>query len=464
MPVAGVFGSEVRLPETAGNRRLAAVAGDLLFTGAVTPHEIETGKLAKSIEGMPSELRSVQTGRYRTDLHQERAVAQAWRIYATLAALLEQNGSSLDLLVRQRLYLTDARDLPVIERVMDLFLRGSYPATSIVIVPSAGVQSGLVFQLDGVALLAGDHRSGREAIDVSGAGKANDRYPNAVRAGQLVFVSNTVGENPETGRMAISREEVPSDADWLVQYALTSSKEEALLAQGWHLFKNIERVLETQGCGLADVLKVNGWAAFPMIEAEPVFTVREHLFPTRDAMPASATVGIEGIAREGALMGYDCVAVAPSPGGEGYRKEVRGEVYGLVPMLVPAAQAGPFIFTCGDVAIDSRRRRVIESFDDLEGDGRALPFGRMHAAPTIEAQAHFVYGIHQASLSEHGASMQQVVHQTVFLRDPSHYEALQTVAALYYGAQIPPTTVVPVHDTSPWAGNLLEIEMIAALE
>lgn len=124
-------------------------------------------------------------------------------------------------------------------------------------------------------------------------------------------------------------------------------------------------------------------------------------------------------------------------------------------------QAGPYVFTCGDVPIDTEAPAVITGPEHLTGDARHLAFGRFHRESRVQVQTWDVYERHAASLGLHEASFDDVVHQTVYMRDPEQYPALERVALEFYGGRIPPTSLVPIVDTSPYWEAELEIEMVA---
>ena len=126
-------------------------------------------------------------------------------------------------------------------------------------------------------------------------------------------------------------------------------------------------------------------------------------------------------------------------------------------------RGGPLGFTCGEVPIDVTTPKVINSFEDLDDEGRLLSFARIHIDNPIQAKAWFVYKKIGSYLAEHGASFADVVHQTVFMHYPADYPALERVATLFFGRKVPPTSIIPIKDTSPYQEAKLEIEVIAAV-
>ena len=70
-------------------------------------------------------------------------------------------------------------------------------------------------------------------ITTNAAAPATGTYTQAIRVGDLIFVTAQTGRNPETGKL-----------------------EEGLEAQTRRMFSNVEAILEAAGCTPADIVKV----------------------------------------------------------------------------------------------------------------------------------------------------------------------------------------------------------------
>jgi enamine deaminase RidA (YjgF/YER057c/UK114 family) len=425
--------------------------------GAVTPHDPETGRLVTALSEIPASTWRGVIGGQVSDTFADRAFAQAWRAYETLRQTLVAHGSSPDRLLRQRLFLADLRDLPVVRRVMDLVLPGPKPATAIVEIPRDGIHPSISLQLDAIAL-AGDSAGAVQTIELPDLAPATGGYPAATRAGPFLFLSNTVGTNPATGRLATSMADLGGDARRFAEAGWTRAEDAATLAQTWWIFRHLGAVLASQGASLGDLLKLNGWLAFDQREFGPVATVRGALSPSREVMPASSSLAISALAPH-ARLGYEAIALVPDLH---TRKDVGSDPGRATRYYVFSVRGGPLVFTFGELPVDMETRRVIEGFDQLDEPGRLLPFGRIHPESGIQARAWFVYQRHRAHLAAYGAAFPDVVHQTVFLSDPAEYPALERVATLFFGPELPPTTVVPIRPGAPIPGARLEIELVAA--
>jgi len=127
----------------------------------------------------------------------------------------------------------------------------------------------------------------REEIRVEGQAEPISHFTDAVRAGELLFVSGIVAVNGE-GRLV--------GGDDVVE-------------QTRQIFRNMDEVLTAAGCGFADVVKVTVFLTD--IDDRPrINPVRQEVFG--DTRPASTLVEVPRFAVEGAKVEIECVAVVPS--------------------------------------------------------------------------------------------------------------------------------------------------------
>ena len=172
----------MKSPTTSARRATSAEGAGCVFYGAITPHDPETGELVLTADKFADAIKPARAGLMFFDFPEAPVLAQTWVIYRHLSRMLQERGLSLHNVVRQRLFIRDVRELPAIERIMDLVLGDSRPATSIVVMAAGGIHPDLHLQLDAVA-----------ALDVAGRIVIKDdllrRYPAAVRCGDFVFTS-----------------------------------------------------------------------------------------------------------------------------------------------------------------------------------------------------------------------------------------------------------------------------------
>lgn len=361
---------------------------ELVFVGQIAPGD------AALAEGLAGQARAVLT-----------------ELEVTLAA----RELRLDDLLRLRLFVTDPRCSPAIERALDLFAGPEWPAVSIVEL-SAGLGDPRV----AVAL---------DAVAAPGAHTHRRLERQSARLGPWVFVGAISG-------MARRR---------------SLFRRGRILAQARALFTRMDELLRAQGAELGDIVKVGGWLAFPMRKYGPLGEVRDELVSQAGLLPASAAVQIGRVQPHKALLAFEAIAFAPED--EAERTHARAAATppapsSLAPFYASARSAGGYVFTCGEVPAHP-----------TEPDRPAA------AAAAVEIQATEVYERLRAHLIACGASPADVVHQTVFVRDEQTGRAAVTSAArAFFGGEIPPTTLLPAADIGFHPGCDVEIELVAATD
>ncbi len=121
-----------------------------------------------------------------------------------------------------------------------------------------------------------------KVVSTEKAPKAIGPYSQAVWAGNLLFLSGQIGLVPETGKMA----------------------EGGTLAQAEQIFKNIGAILESQGLGFKDIVKVTVFGMnigeFPEVNKLYATFFPENpparSFVQAAALPAGAAIEIEVVA------------------------------------------------------------------------------------------------------------------------------------------------------------------------
>jgi 2-iminobutanoate/2-iminopropanoate deaminase len=127
----------------------------------------------------------------------------------------------------------------------------------------------------------------RDEIRVNELAEPISHYTDAVRAGDLLFVSGLVAVDGE-GRL-IGGEDV--------------------MAQTRQVFENLRRILDAAGCGFADVVKVTIFLTD--IADRPIINpVRQEVFG--EARPASTLVEVSRLVVEGAKIEVEAVALVSS--------------------------------------------------------------------------------------------------------------------------------------------------------
>jgi reactive intermediate/imine deaminase len=126
----------------------------------------------------------------------------------------------------------------------------------------------------------------RQEFRVAGQAEPISHYTDAVRAGDLLFVSGIV----------------PVDGDG-------NLVEGDVVAQARKVFANIGEILAAAGCTFADVVKVTLYL-IDVDERPLINPVRQEVFGT--TRPASTLIEVPRLAVEGARIEVDAVALIPS--------------------------------------------------------------------------------------------------------------------------------------------------------
>jgi enamine deaminase RidA (YjgF/YER057c/UK114 family) len=430
---------------TLPRRRILSESGPLIFTGAITPHDSSTGRLVTDPAPYVQSLKAAKVGLMFFDMPERPVLAQAWVAYQHLLALLKDRGLTPANIVRQRVFVRDHREVHAVERVMDLVL-GHRPVTTIVVMATAHIHPELHVQLDcilckdpqGIQRLSGDLASG---------------YPPAVRVGDLLFTSAVSASTGPAGDAA------PLASD---DAMLRSDHHRRIYREASQTFCALREVLKQAGADIRDIVKVNGWVDFPMRDYGAAVLARRRFFDqTREYMMASTGLAVGGAADPDTMMSFDAVALIP--GGKSGPKSVHPCVSPVAsPYVAGAVEGGGLIFTSGEIPVLQPEGIVVSACEQLQDDGRLLRFGHIEPESGMESRAWFVHKTIEHYLAACGAGFGNVLHQTVFMKDSRLFPVLERVATLFYGRTLPPTTIVPITDTTPFPTSELEIEVIAA--
>ena len=127
----------------------------------------------------------------------------------------------------------------------------------------------------------------REEIRVAGLAEPISHYTDAVRAGDLLFVSGIVAVDP-AGNL-VGGDDV--------------------VAQARHVFESMRAVLGAAGCTFADVVKVTIFLT-DVDDRPRVNPVRQEVFGS--TRPASTLVEVSRLAVPGAKIEVDAIAAVPT--------------------------------------------------------------------------------------------------------------------------------------------------------
>ncbi len=442
----------------------ASAGADLVFTQGMTGHDATTGSVVRDLTELPVTLRSaISAGMVIADVPDARIRAQTLLALDHARRALEAAGSSLTQLVTLRLFLRDMRDAAAAAHAVKSVLGAATPATTLVEATGPGVDPDLDVVLDAVGARSNGRFSPKH-IYVTGMERVTGGFPAATVVGPYVFTTPVSGADPETGHIAKTREALHADEQRYLDDDYFDPRQEALAVEQVLMWRNIRRILAATGVPFENILHQNNWLTVSMQHYVPVTRVRARLFGLKEARTAATSLPISALRTPGAAFECSITGIVAGAASAGFHKDIQLDSHGVGPYYVGAVKAGPCVFAAGEVPVRAAADKIpalVARAADLNDGLRHLNFGRIHAEYPLMAQAHCVYALIGEALTRYGCSMQDVLHQTIYLVEPAHFPALERIATLHYGVRLPPTTLVPIRGASPFAATLLEIEVTA---
>ncbi len=441
----------------------SAVSRDFVFVGSQTPHNLETGALVLRLDQLPSNLTAtIPSEMVISDVPETRIRVQTLQALGNLRTAPEAAGSSIERLVRLRMFLRNQRDLASAVGIVHQLLGSQLPATTAIETTGPNVDPDIDIQVDAIALSKTSDFELKH-VTIPELASLHRPFPTATIAGPLLFTTPISGCDLVTRRPVRHLFELTDKERELAADYYVNLRDEFYVAEHLMMWRHLRRILSTVSVPFENILHQNNWLRISMQQYVPVTRVRRNLFGLAGERTAATSLPISNLRTEGAS--YECSLIAVRPGFEkqGYTKEVRIGSHGIGPYYLGATRAGPYVFAAGEVPIDTRggRPRMVERSKDLSGGLQNLQYGRIHSEIPLMAQAEFVYELIGAGLASYGCSFADVTHQTVYLVDVGDYPALERMAVLHYGRRFPPTSVVPILGASPFRETLLEIEVTA---
>jgi enamine deaminase RidA (YjgF/YER057c/UK114 family) len=116
-----------------GDFSIGMWSGDTLFLSGVIGFDGGVGRVVEGYNDLPPDAtEKLSSGHRSIDLREGPIVAQAWVAYSLIDAALRSEGLSFDNVVKITHYLTDFTDFPAYNRVRNIFLGESPPASTVV--------------------------------------------------------------------------------------------------------------------------------------------------------------------------------------------------------------------------------------------------------------------------------------------------------------------------------------------
>lgn len=436
--------------------------GQLLWLSPQTPIDYSTGTLVKSLWDLPDDITGqLATGLEHRDGREGPIIAQTWMVYTNLESILRSQGSSLDKVVRQRIYVVDHRDIHSMEETMLRFFPSNKPATTISGVSRSGMHPDIRIQVELVAMAGPVSVDIAERIYDPELEELTKPYPQAVKVGQLLFFSGIVGTNPASARAVRRLSELDEESRKTISTRNYNGDtvEEAFKAQIATCFSHMARVMKPLGGTTDDLLRSNFLITRGMEEwgvSSMVF--RKNMYSTQSAAPTSTCVTVPFINGDAEIVAVtDALALLP---GRWKKESVINSATDMAYLPMSIA-AGPYAFHTGFISMDKDFHGPVERLNQLDAGARALIEGRVDNSETILAQAWHIYREIDQMLRAVGSDLNMVVQQTLLLRDARDYALVEQVGRLWFDDALPATTIVPCDDIGPYPGLLLEIESVA---
>ncbi len=279
------------------NYELASRAGDFTFYAGVVGAHPETGVIIYGANELTDIAWPRPAGALAARLLLEPISAQTFTICKLLRDMLEEHGTGLENLLRVNIYLRNMAELPEVERIAAHFFTPSAPAGTAIGVESLARRD-FYIEIEGITYDRGAVQRVPADARVAGWG----RYVNAVRGGDLVFVSALCGYDALSGRMVTRPSDLESAAARRVALAIgampvQAHEQLAAAAQTQSVLEQLQVVLLSSGSNLRSLLKVTVYlrdmADWPFIrqvmlaslaDDPPAITVvAVHDLPLRDA-------------------------------------------------------------------------------------------------------------------------------------------------------------------------------------
>jgi enamine deaminase RidA (YjgF/YER057c/UK114 family) len=138
------------VPHVVSGAATTAVTADFVFVsgqlGIAT-----NGKLVTSYDQVDKSDRDLSVGSLASDWRDAPAASQTLVALRNLSSALGEANSSLDRLVKMNIYVTEGRDIPIVERIVSRVFGSAAPAGGIVQVPALPLKQARV-EIDGIAL------------------------------------------------------------------------------------------------------------------------------------------------------------------------------------------------------------------------------------------------------------------------------------------------------------------------
>lgn len=432
-------------------------AGDLVFLGGHTPHQLDTGRLISGTGDLPpgvaTELRAPVLF---TEITAGRLRAQTWQVLHNLKLSLEAHGSSLEHLVHLRIFLQNIADEGTVLDQVRRTLGASLCSGEVVEARNDGCDPDSLIQLDAIALAVASGKP--QHAWVPGFERVTAPFPTVTTAAGFLFSSQIDGLDLATGEPVNHIRQLSQRGVALLGPLADRASRASLrfFLQQAALWDHLLTVLAAFDIPPQLTLYHMNWMRRPMTVFADGSVTRRIMEHTGDYLLTCFPVA--GLSRPDAELAGRIVAIQPH---SGMRKDIRVPIHGISNSYFGAIQAGPYLFAAGEVPVDTKAWRIVDRVEALAEPRRRLGIGKPYAPAPIVPQAHYIYSLYEETLRAYGMELASGVHQTVYLCHAADGPALEGVVADRFGAATPATTIAPILGASPFTATRLELELTA---
>ncbi len=414
----------------------AVRAGDYIFTSSIYP--IDASGHAVAVDGPLGEAGP------------SLIAAHTRHCLETLREILQEQGSSLDRVLKAEVHLADAADFYEFKLVWREYFPHDPPARTAVEVGDTLPFRGVRLNLDAVAL-AGDSRLERQVLRDPGGPDPLDAEGAswAVRAGNIVFCSGFAAIDFKTGLAAGKKPGFPNYGNDAV-------------AQAQYFFDALNRVLGEAGTSLEHALE----SILYEPDLKTFYDVDSTWARYMPVPPGRASMGIKGLLVPGACFVASLTVLVPDK--DHVKQESReGIPYHPVSRMkvnyTPTLKAGPWLYIAGKTA---GNMDPVGAAPPPGMPQKYAPPGLPHHFSDIEIQTRHTMEALTKQIEVNGSDWRHCHHVRVWLTQPQRdYRGFLRVWRDYFpdSASAPALAYVPSTGIM-YPGPVIEIDPTCVLK
>jgi enamine deaminase RidA (YjgF/YER057c/UK114 family) len=288
------------------NYELATRAGAYTFYAGVVGAHPETGVIVYGGNELEDPDWPRPAGALAQRLLLEPISAQAYTICKLMRDMLEEHGTGLGRVMRVNIFLRNMAELPEVERIAEHFFRGSAPSGTVIGVESLARRDFLI-EIEAITCVRGAVHPAPGVARVASWG----RWANAVRGGDLVFVSALLGYDAAANRIVKRASDLEAAAEHRVTQAIGGLEVQthgqlAAAAQTQSILEQLRIVLKSLDSDLTALLKITVYlrdiADFPFVR-------KVLLASLGDDPPAISALAVHDLPLKEARLQIEAVAV-----------------------------------------------------------------------------------------------------------------------------------------------------------